>query len=196
MTQQVANDFPPIEAAYTDEFGVIDPQVYKVAQEIWSPAKRFAARYSYDSDKIKELMLKAAAKVSQIHTNQPSEIKNLRSYLYKVYKRLILAGLEKENNRREKFDKWFREQESETEKGEENEINKKILINELRLKMDDWMREVFDLLRLGYSYEELVPRYGSGANVIRSRFSKKLAQLTRMIQTEMKSTDKEIDRLQ
>ena len=58
--------------------------------------------------------------------------------------------------------------------------------------MDDWTREVFDYLRLGYKYEELVPHCGSAANVIRSKFSKKIARLAREIQTELISTDKEI----
>lgn len=189
------SDLPPIEMSYTDESGMIDPQVYKAALEIWSPAKNFAARYVFDPDKVRQLMLKAAAKVSHVLAKQPSEIKNLRSYLYRAFKRLILADLEKENNRREKWDIWFREQESLTEKDEEKEINKKILINELRLKMDDWTRDVFDLLRLGYGYEELVPEYGMAANVIRSQFSKRTARLARKIQAEMKSADEKVNRL-
>jgi hypothetical protein len=61
--------------------------------------------------------------------------------------------------------------------------------------MDDWTRDVFDYLRLGYKYEELVPQFGTAANVIRSKFSKKTAQLLRDIQAEIRLADKKISHL-
>jgi len=139
-------------------------------------------------------MLKAAANVSRAREKNPSAIINLKLYLFRSYKNLLLAELELENNRREKLDRWFRDRESFFEHDEEDKINKKILINELRLKMDDWTRGVFDYLRLGYRYEELVPRFGSAANVIRSKFSKRTARLMREIQDEIRLSEESINR--
>lgn len=175
-----------------DEFGKIDPDVYKTAEQIWAPAERLAEEILHDSQKGLELMFKAVANVSRARANRSSPIINLRSYLYQSFKHLILAELEKQNRHLKKNENWFLETAGPGQ-ADEDEINKKILINELRLKMDDWTREVFDLLRLGYGYEELVPQYGNAANAIRSKFSKKTARLAREIQERITSIDDELN---
>lgn len=183
--RQTTSDFPPIDAAYTDEFGRVDPEVHNVAREIWSPAKFFALRFLRDSHKGLDLLLKSVARVSRIREN--TQIDNLRAYLYLTYKRLILAEIEKENGHQRLLSERFAAEVSNRET--EEELNKKILINELRLRMDDWTRDVFDLLSLGYTYENLVPRYGKAANVIRSKYSKKIAGLARRINSEIEKLD-------
>jgi DNA-directed RNA polymerase specialized sigma24 family protein len=189
----IVSGFPPmIDAAYDDEFGKVDPEVYEVAKQIWAPAERLADEILHDSQKGMELMFKAIAKVSRVRAGNSAKIFNLHSYLYQSFKHLVLAELEKQNRRREKSDDWFRERESLSDETEEDEINKKILINELRIEMDEWTRAVFDLLRLGFSYEELVPHYGTAANVIRSKFSKKTARLAKAIQERIIAADEEI----
>ncbi len=193
--KQVVSNFPTIETAYDEEFGKIDPEVYEAAKTLWLHAEHLAVKLLHDSPKGMRLMLKAVAKVSRVRENNPSVINNLNSYLFRAYKNLVLAELEQENNRRGKLDRWFREREAVFEDSEEVKINKRILINELRLKMDDWTRDVFDYLRLGYKYDDLVPQYGTAANVIRSKFSKKTAQLMREIQAEIRLTDKKIKHL-
>jgi hypothetical protein len=193
--KQGISDFPTIETAYDEEFGKVDPEVYEAAKTLWSHAEHLADKLLHDSPKGLRLMLKAVAKVSRVRQNNPTVINNLNSYLFRAYKNLILAELEQENKRFEKLDRWFREREAVFDDGEEAKINKKILINELRLKMDDWTRDVFDYLRLGYKYEELVPQFGTAANVIRSNFSKKTAQLMRDIQAEIRLADKKIRHL-
>ena len=194
--KQVVSDFPTIETAYDEEFGKIDPEVYEAAKTLWLHAEHLAVKLLHDSPKGIRLMLKAVAKVSRVRENNPSVIVNLNSYLFRAYKNLVLAELEQENNRRGKLDRWFREREAVFDDSEEVKINKRILINELRLKMDDWTRNVFDYLRLGYKYEDLVPQFGTAANVIRSKFSKKTAQLMREIQDEIRLTEKKIKHLQ
>jgi hypothetical protein len=196
MAQKIVSDFPPIEAAYDEEFGKVDHDVYEVAKQIWTPAESLAVALLHDSPKGMQLMLKAVAKVSSARKNKSFEIANLRSYLYQTFKHLVWAELKKEKQHQEKLDNWFQQQMGAPKKDEEGEINKKILINELRSKMDDWTREVFDLLCLGYSYEDLVPKFGSAANVVRSKFSKKTARLARDIQTTIKSVDDEINQIQ
>jgi hypothetical protein len=193
--KQVVSDFPTIETAYDEEFGRVDPEVYQAAKTLWLHAEYLADKLLHDAPGGLRLMLKAVAKVSRVRENNPSVIRNLNSYLFRAYKNLLLAELEQENKRFQKLDRWFRECEAVFDDGEEAKINKKILINELRLRMDDWTRDVFDYLRLGYKYEELVPQFGSAANVIRSKFSKKTAQIVRKIQEEIRRTDEKIDRL-
>jgi len=194
--KQVVSDFPTIETAYDEEFGKIDPEVYEAAKTLWLHAEHLAVKLLHDSPKGIRLMLKAVAKVSRVRENNPSVIVNLNSYLFRAYKNLVLAELEQENNRRGKLDRWFREREAVFDDSEEVKINKRILINELRLKMDDWTRNVFDYLRLGYKYEDLVPQFGTAANVIQSKFSKKTAQLMREIQDEIRLTEKKIKHFQ
>lgn len=179
--------FPAIEEAYDEEFGTVDIEVYQVAKEIWLHAEHLAVNLLQDSHKGVQLLNKAVAQVSRLQKKHPAAIKNLKSYLYRSYKNLLLAELEKENHRREILNGWRRDHDALFEENEEAKINKKILVNEIRLRMDDWTREVFDLLQIGYKYEELVPLYGSAANVIRSKFSKKTANLARKIQNEMNS---------
>jgi len=193
---QVVSDFPPIEEAYDEEFGKVDPEVYQIAKTLWFHAEHLAVKLLHDSPKGMQLMLKAVVKVSRVREKNPAVITNLHSYLFRSYKNLILAELEQTNNRRGKLDQWFRERESVFGDDEEAKINKKILINELRRKMDDWTRAVFDYLRLGYKYEDLVPQFGSAANVIRSKFSKKTSYLMRELQSEIRTTDEKIDRLE
>jgi DNA-directed RNA polymerase specialized sigma24 family protein len=192
MPQEFVSDFPPIEAAYDEEFGRVDPEIYEVGRNLWTTcANRLAEKLLHDSPKGMQLMLKAVAKVSSVHRNQPSEIKNIRSYLYRSYKNLILIELEKENSRQELIHSRIHQSEVPRE-SEEDTLNQKILVNELRRKMDSWMREVFELRVLGYDYEELAPKYGSAGNVIRSKFSKKLAQLAQEINADIEEIDRKV----
>lgn len=191
MSRALTIDFPLIEAAYTEEFGEVNPKIYEIAKTLWiTCAERLAAECLYDSPKGLQLMLKAAARVSSAHQQNPARIENPRAYLYRCYKNLLLAELEKENSHRKILENLQKTYEN-LSKNEEDEINRKILINELRRQMDDWTREVFDYHTLGYTFEEMVPRYGSAANAIRSRYSKNLARLARRINARLE----EIDRL-
>ena len=170
---------PSIESGFVDEFGEMDPSVYAAAQEIWPKAERWAEQILFDVHLGTQLMMKAVARVTAAKL-AGTEITNLRFYLLRSFKNLILAELEKENGRSKLINERLAPDASRRH-GSEDELNRKILINELRLEMDDWMREVFDLLVLGYTFEELVPRYGSASNVIRSKFSKKLIRLNRKV---------------
>lgn len=193
--KQVVSDFPLIDNAYDDEFGRVDPEVYFAAKTIWPHAEHLAVKLLQDSHRGLELMLEAVARVSRFRAQNNGRVTNLNSYLYRSFKNLLLADLEQENNRRKILRNRQREDEIRFDHNEEERINRKILINELRLRMDDWTRDVFDLLRLGYKYEELVPDYGTAANVIRSKFSKKTTALAATIRTALTETDEKIDSL-
>lgn len=179
------SSFPDLDGAYQDEFGAVDTEVYNEARALWPHAERLAADIICDTHLGLELMIRAVARVSAARSSG-AQILNLRFYLLRSYKNLLLAELEKENGRQRLLRDRFAER-TLSPSDTEDAINKKILINELRLEMDDWMREVFDLLVLGYAFEELVPRYGSASNVIRSKFSKKLARFTKKITSRLQT---------
>jgi DNA-directed RNA polymerase specialized sigma24 family protein len=184
--KQPVSIFPTIEEAYDEEFGTVDIQVYQVATEIWFSAEPLAVHLLRDSHLGVQLLNKAVANVSRMQRKFPTGIKNLKSYLYCSYKNLLLAELENENHRLDLLADWSRQQILHLAEDEETKINRKILVNEIRLRMDEWTRDVFDLLQIGYKYEELVPYFGTAANVIRSKFSKKTAKLARKLNIEIK----------
>lgn len=190
MSRALTIDFPLIEAAYREEFGEIDPEIYEIAKNLWnSCAERLAAKLLHDSPKGMQLMLKAVAEVSRVRQNDGSQIKNLRAYLYRCYKNLLLKELEKECLHQKILEGLYQSYAPSSECAEEDEINRKILINELRRRMNEWTRTVFDFHKLGYSFEEMVPQLGAAANVIRSRYSKNIARLAREINAEIKEID-------
>lgn len=168
-------------AAFTDEYGEIDLEVYRVSEEVLFAAQSFADRILHDRDRASDLLANAAALTTR--AMQKDEIANLRAYIFLVFKRLVLAELRRDTRHEQILAK--RALEIRDREDSEADVNRKILIHELRRRMDLWMREVFDLLSLGYEYEDLVPRFGSAANVIRSKYSKRLAKLAREIHTEM-----------
>ncbi|MBK8813709.1 MAG: hypothetical protein IPN69_23670 [Acidobacteria bacterium] len=190
---QIASRFPPIESAYDEEFGQVDPEVYQIAETLWINAEYLAVKLLNDSPKGLRLMLRAVVQVSRVRKTNPFAIKNLKSYLYRSYKHQLLAELERERCRRDLLDAWSKASTPNADVDEVSRINRQILINELRLKMDDWMRDVFDLLQLGYRYDELVPKYGSAANVIRSKFSKRLASFALRFQAEIQKADEKVE---
>jgi hypothetical protein len=173
--QERSVQLPPIDSSFTDQFGEIDLAVYEAARAIWPIAERLAERILFDGHLGVELMFKAASKVTAAQKSG-TKIVSLKYYLLQSFKHLLLADLEKENGRRRILvERGYGGNSANTDP--EEQLHRKILINQLRLEMDDWMREVFDHLRLGYSFEELAPHYGMAANVLRSKFSKKLARL-------------------
>lgn len=181
--KKTALNLPDLNESYHDEFGPIDPEVYNAAHSIWPNAERLAAEIIYDVHLGMQLMMRAIARVSSARA-AGTEIINLKFYLLRSYKNLLLAELEKENGRHRILAEHHNSQSISATESEES-LNRKILINELRLEMDDWMREVFDLLVLGYAFEELVPEFGSASNVIRSKFSKRLVRLSKKLSSRL-----------
>ncbi|HEX8251046.1 MAG TPA: hypothetical protein VF599_22925, partial [Pyrinomonadaceae bacterium] len=106
-------------------------------------------------------------------------------YLFFSYKRLLLANLEKENGHRTKLNEWAAATNMSEPDDDDATLDRRILLNELKLQMDDWTREVFELQCLGYKYEELVPEYGAAANVIRSRYSKNISRLAEKVKNRI-----------
>jgi DNA-directed RNA polymerase specialized sigma24 family protein len=179
MQQTTLTDFPPIDKAYADPFGEVDPIVYDIARDIWPTARQLADEMIGDHHLGADLMLKAVASVSA--ARRKAEIANLRSYLFRAYRNTLLTEFAKRNGHRRIIDTMDPGPAGQV--SERAALERRILIDQCRDQMEPWMREVFDLLVIGFTFVELVPRYGSSANAIRSKFSKKLRRLT----IEMKS---------
>ena len=174
MQQIALTDFPPIEKAYADPYGEVDPFVYDIARQIWPSARQLADEMIGDRHLGVDLMLKAVASVSA--ARRKAEITNIRSYLFRAYRNTLLTECSKRNGQRKIIDTIAPEPVTQT--SEDAALERRILIDQCRGQMEPWMREVFDLLAIGFTFDELVPKYGNAANAIRSKFSKKLRRLT------------------
>ena len=184
MSELTGTVWPPLATAYTDEFGHISPDVYAAAGALWKiSAERLALSTLADAPTGLRLMLKAAAIVSRKHAEPGNVIANLSAYLYQTYKHLILAELEKENGHRQRERERLSEIESLSVSLLEN-VERKILVQQVIKHMDDWMREVFELLTLGHSFEEIWRLREEDAHVLRTKFSKQLKRLTKRIRPD------------
>ena len=183
MMESRGTIWPQLETAYTDEFGHIEPEVYKAAGSLWSRAEKYALSTLGDAATGLRLMIRAVALVSRKHTAPQEPIANLRAYLFQTYKHLVLAELEKENGHRQ------RETEMQAEMASmpstvAADLDRKILLEQITRRMDEWMREVFELLILGYSFEEIGQSRGKDGHGIRTKFNKQLHQLTEQLKAE------------
>jgi DNA-directed RNA polymerase specialized sigma24 family protein len=175
-------NWPPLKGAYVDEFGSIDPDIYQAAGEIWiSWAEKFAFRTIHDEHAGLRLLLKSAADVSRARATQGEQIINLKAYLSIAYKRLVLERMERDNRHRER-DRQVLDLSSST--NDEADLNQKLLLQQLIQRMDAWTRQVFELLALGHSNEEIGAFFGMQANVVRSKYHKSLMKLKKQLEDE------------
>ena len=82
---------------FADEFGVISPEVYQAAGELWPQAETLVHLKLRDSPTGMRLMLKAAATVSRKRREQPDQIRDLKAYLWTTFKHFISDEINKEN---------------------------------------------------------------------------------------------------
>ena len=171
--------FPTLRETYADEYGPIEAQVYKEAQALWPQAEQFAIRTVGDPQIGINLMYHAAAIVTRIFASEPSKIQSLPGYLFITYKRLVLTELKKENSHR-----LIEEGLSATMPPETSaqSVEQKILIEQIRRRMEPKMCKVFELLVLGYSFEEIAPEVGMRANALRSYHSKQIQKIIKAVQ--------------
>src|SRR5262245_12211662 len=170
--------WPILDEGYTDEFGVICPEVYQAAGELWPQAESLVYSRLRDRPAGMRLMHKAAAAVSRKLQEQPDQIRDLKAYLWTTFKRLISEEVENEN----------RYQPLEPEKhltnnhhGPSEALHDQILIDEVMAEMDPWTRTVFELRVLGYQFEEIAQMLKMRPNHLRSKFRKGIQKLSRRI---------------
>lgn len=146
-----------------------------MAGEIWPSALKLALGRNMDASEARDALLHAVASVSEQRT---SEIKALRSYLFKAYANRILRQLQKEKHyssleaiNKELF----------VDQSAAAVMEHKLLVAEIVARMDDEMRSIYEGLILGYSFEELAKKHGKPANLLRSKFSKGVKRIARDI---------------
>jgi hypothetical protein len=167
--------WPNLDEGYTDEFGVISPEVYRAAGELWPQAEGFVHSKLHDCPAGMRLMLKAAATVSRKRREQPDQIRDLKAYLWTTFKHFISDEVEKES----------RYQPLELERQPENGANghsespyDQILIEEVMAQMDSWTRKVFELRVLGYQFEDIAQMFKMRPDLLRSKFHKEIKKLS------------------
>jgi len=172
--------WPPLDAGYTDEFGPVDPEVYRAAGQFWPQAERFARQKLGDAAAGMRLLFKAVAIASRRRSEMANPIKHLTAYIFRIYAHLVLAELKRINGRKA----LEREHAEEllTESDSTEDIERKILIEELCRRMDPWTRKVFELQVLGFGFEMMEPALGMKANAIRAKYSKQMKRLRSEIQ--------------
>lgn len=166
--------------SYEDEFGKINIDVLREAELIWSYCRRLSLKILGDENEGQTLLMKAAANVSKKYEFTGTEIKHLRSYLLASFSNLLFAELKKNERHRELEEKYFGTLNSFLEgdaRSEEDQICRRILIEEIVSKMDKWTRDVFEYMQLGHKYKDLIPEYGPTENYIRMKFSRNLKKL-------------------
>jgi DNA-directed RNA polymerase specialized sigma24 family protein len=173
-------DWGTLEIGYTDEFGAITADIYMAAGRVWRRAQDYAARMLHNADdaRTRTLLLKAAAQVTRARDERMREIDELEAYLLQTFKRIVLAELEKETNRR-RF---------ESEAGFEAEwhaqasnVERRILLSEIVDLMDEWTRSVFEWLTLDYSFDEIARHLGTNTKALRNRYNRHVSALIKHV---------------
>jgi DNA-directed RNA polymerase specialized sigma24 family protein len=175
--------WPDIQAAYVDEFGPIEPSVYAQAGTLWPVVEPLVLRTIKDVQNGQRLMMKAVALVSRKFAEQPERMINLKSYLFQVFRHLLFEELEKLTGHAER-DVEAAARIAVIPQRSEDEINRIVLIHEILQRADKWTRETFELLTLGYTFDEIGRKSGMKANFVRSRLSKRLQKLAEQVRKE------------
>jgi DNA-directed RNA polymerase specialized sigma24 family protein len=170
--------WPSLDEGYTDEFGVICPEVYRAAGELWPQAEGFVHSKLRDCPAGMQLMLKAAATVSRKRREQPDQIRDLKAYLWTTFKHFISDEVEKGN----RYQPLEHEQQPENDaRGPSEALDDQILIEEVMAQMDSWTRRVFELRVLGYQFEDIAHMLNTSPHLLRSKFHKEIKKLSRRL---------------
>jgi DNA-directed RNA polymerase specialized sigma24 family protein len=181
--------WPEITEAYEDEFGLVDPEVHKLAGTLWPLAETLALRAIQDGQAGQRLLVKAVAIVTRKFAEQPERMTNLKGYVFKTFYRLLSAESAK-INRNSQLDDELERGEPTFARKSEADVDEIILVHELMRRADERTREIFHFLALGHSYEEIAKEYGVGANHLRSQWSKKLRKLKKQILAETRAAER------
>jgi DNA-directed RNA polymerase specialized sigma24 family protein len=175
--------WPQIEETYTDEYGPIEKDVYECARGLWPRAESLSVSMLGDGAAGLRLLLKACALVTRARASQSARIDNLAAYLFLSFKRLALERLEIENGHRRLEAEFLLAPAAE----EAPDPDEKILIQQIVRRMDAPTREVFELLLLGFTFEEIAEKYGRSAAVLRAVYSRRIRRLVRRVNAEYKA---------
>jgi hypothetical protein len=172
----IITDQPEIATPYQDEWGEVSPEVYQAVVSLQEQAESYARATLGAEDAGRTLMAKAAALVTRVLEERQEQITSLEAYLFQTYKRLVQAELEKERTR----EKILAERAGEVSRNGHNvsdELDQYILIEQLRMRMNQRTRQVFDLLALGHTFEEIGAMLGKTGRAIRNNYYEQVARL-------------------
>jgi len=149
----------------------INQDVYNAAGEIWPQAISLAVKADIDESLAYIAMMAAVVGVSRI---PPESIELLSRYLFKAYRRQLF-----EHGRK------MRSAEIAVPIEDYNliddhvarQIEQKILLEEIVARMDEETLQIYEKLILGHSFEQIARAQDEHANVLRSRFSKRLKKI-------------------
>jgi DNA-directed RNA polymerase specialized sigma24 family protein len=172
----IITDQPEIATAYQDEWGVVAPEVHQAVVSLREQAENYARVTLGAEDDGRTLMARAASIVTRVLEDRQEQITNLPAYLFQTYKRLVQAELEKERAR----EKILAERAGEVSGNGRNvsdELDQYILIEQLRARMNQRTRQVFDLLALGHTFEEIGSMLGKTGRAVRNNYYEQVARL-------------------
>jgi DNA-directed RNA polymerase specialized sigma24 family protein len=169
-----------VATAYVDEWGAIAPEVHRAAMTLREQAEKYARMTLRNEDAGHTLLAKASAIVTRALEDQPGDITNLPAYLFQTYKRLALAELEKEKSRERILANRAGEI-TQTGRADSAELDQQILVEELRKRMDERARQVFDLLVLGHTFEEIGLMLGKSSRAVRNNYYDHIERLKKEI---------------
>jgi DNA-directed RNA polymerase specialized sigma24 family protein len=171
-----------LEVGYKDEFGAVAPDLYAAAGRLQRLAEAYAARVLSCSDpaRIVTLLLKAAAQVTRARDERSQPVHEVDGYLFQTFKHVVLAELEKDNNRL----RYEAEAHLNAEwHAQATNVERRILLNELVAAMDEWTRAVFEWLTLDYSFEEIARHVGMNPKVVRTKYNRRLTRLMKQFES-------------
>jgi hypothetical protein len=183
-TRPIIIRWPHIEGDYTDEFGRIVPEVYEAAGTLWHQAQGYALMMLRDEAKGQRLLLKATAIVSRVHEEQDTQIADLRGYLFQTFKHLVFGELAKEHRRMLRLAEMGECLKLNCDSDFIDHINTKILIEQIEKRMDSWTHDVFRLLVLDHTFEEIGRQRGKSGHVVRTKFRKQIIRIMKKIKAE------------
>ena len=114
--------------------------------------------------------------IRAVKSRAETEIADLPAYLYRVWRRLLLAELEKQNGHR-RIEKSFSTAPQQTT----DELDRRILLQQVIGQMDDWTRRVFEYLALDFTYDQIAAELGGHGHAIRMKYDRKLQALAQRL---------------
>jgi DNA-directed RNA polymerase specialized sigma24 family protein len=178
MCDSLQTKWPPLAEAYLDVTGPIDADIYNAAGEIWPRAAAFAKSTLHDEPAGQITLQTVCARITAARSSGRIQIEHLKAYIFRAYEHEVLRQLQKQRL----HDSLILDNyQSIEETGTDDDVEKKILIEQILARMDTPNRHVFELLALGYSFEEIGRFLGKRSNKLRSAFSKQLNKIKKEI---------------
>lgn len=177
--------WPPWESLsqdYKDAYGTLNASVYEAAGLIWPAALTFAKKRDSDASAARGALMASIAGTSKV-ISSGEIIHDLKSYLLKSYKRRL--SRETKDSRPGPYRVESLDEATHiklTDLDIPAQIERTILLKEIVGRMDLDTRRIYEMLILGYTYEEIAKTghfksKSMKANALRSRFNKRIKKI-------------------